>query len=213
MDNQNNNQNQQQKVYYEKVSLLRRPKDAPLEDAVFAVSGTVDYAEVRSGQYGDFISIKMSAVLPDKSVERTFGADFVAPDHKVSFDFNLTNYDKERFEKYTPRWGQDIIFLLYDMETVDFTKRSGGVGHTVRAKCAGFAALGSLKKVDGTDRPPIRINGQSTANAPAAAPGNQGYQRTQQPAQYAPAAPANNVADDLGRLGVDTYSDDGELPF
>lgn len=198
--NRNNNQQQaQDRVYYAKCALMRRPKDAPLEDCVFAVSGEVSYAEKKSGQYGDFVAITMTAVLPDKSVERAFGPDFVAPDHKVQFRFNLSGFQAQNFLEHTPRWGQDLIFMLYGMKTEQFQKRDGSTGRNISAKCSGFAALGSTKKADGTDRPAIKINGGDASPAPA--------QAQAQPAKAAP-----SVSDVMKDMGVN-FEDDDDLPF
>ena len=188
-----------QKVYYSKCSIMKRPKDAPLGDAVFTVSGEPTFVEKKSGQYGDFLAVTMTATLPDKSVERHFGKEFVNADHKVEFRFLLSGFQAQNFIERTPRWGQDIIFMLYDMKTEEFPRRNGEKGYNVSAKCAGYSAIGSLKKADGTDRPAIKIRGiEENAAAPAA---------------VAPAAQvSNSVEDVMKNLDVD-FVDDDELPF
>lgn len=196
MDNNNN-----QKVYYEKVHIMHKPKDAPLKDAVFTVSGSVEHAELKSGPYGDFLSVKLTSVLSDGSVKKHFGEALVNPEHKVQFEFTLSGYNKDNFVKYTPRWGQTVIFTLYDMDVSSFPRRTGGTGYSVKAKCSGFAALGELKKADGSERPPIRISGVAAETE----------------ANHTPAAraqtPAPSPAEDLRRLGVDTFEENEELPF
>lgn len=191
------NQNQNNKVYYSKVSMLRLPKDAPLESAVFAVSGDVKWAEKKTTQYGDCVAITLEATLGDSSVERTFGKELVATDHKVEFRFLLGKYDAERFMKYPPRWGQEIIFMLHSMKVASWKRKDGTTGYNVDAKCSGWAAVGSMKKEDGTDRKPIKISGMDAA--PAATPA----------AQAAP----TTVTAAMGRVQFEELEDDGELPF
>ncbi len=200
MANQQNQQNQQERVYYSKVNILKRGKDQPLNEAVYTVSGEVSYAEKKAGQYGDYLAVTLTAVLGDKFVERNFGAEFVNPEHKVEFRFNLNGVSAQNFVEHPPRWGQDILFMLYDMKPEEFQRRSGETGRNISAKCSGFAALGSLKKPDGSDRPAIRIRGiEDGTSAPAAA---------------APAAAANrSVQEAMSSMNVDTLEDDGELPF
>lgn len=193
-------QNQNEKVYYAKVNLMRRAKDAPLETAVFTVSGEVSYAEKKTGQYGDFIAITLTTVLPDSSVERQFGPELVAPDHKVQFRFNLSGYQAKNFIEHTPRWGQDLIFQLFDMKVEEFTRRTGEKGHNISAKCSGYAAIGSTKKADGSDRPAINIHGNDAAAAPAAGNAN--------PAASKPMT----VNQAMSNFDMD-FEDDGELPF
>ena len=191
---------QNEKVYYAKCKLMMSPsKDAPLESKVFAVSGEPTFVEKKSGQYGDFLAVTLTAVLPDKSVERHFGKELVSEDHKVQFRFNLSKFLMERFEQHTPRWGQDIIFQLYDMKVESFARRNGETGYNVSAKCADFCAIGGIKKADGSDRPPIQIkgleNGAPKSNAPASA------------------TPApTSVQDVMSNLDMD-FEDDDELPF
>ena len=114
MDQKSNDE----KVYYSKCNLMRRGKDAPLEKAVFTVSGEVSFVEKKEGQYGNFLAVTLTAVLPDKSVERHFGPELVNPEHKVEFRFLLSGFYAELFERYTPRWGQDIILKASNVEVV-----------------------------------------------------------------------------------------------
>jgi hypothetical protein len=188
-------QKQNDRVYYSKVNLMKRAKNAPLSDAIFTVSGDVSFAEKKSGQYGDFITVTLTAVLPDKSVERHFGKELVNADHKVDFRFNLSGFPAQNFIEHTPRWGQDIIFMLYDMKVDEFTRRDGTKGYNVSAKCAGFNAIGSLKKADGSDRPAIRIKGLDEADAAAK-----------------PAPAAQTVQEAMSNLNIE-FEDDDELPF
>lgn len=192
--------NKNEKVYYSKCNLMRRSKDAPLSDAVFTVSGEASFVEKKTGQYGDFLVVSMTAVLPDKSVERHFGKEYVNPEHKVEFRFALNGFHAKHFEEYPPRWGQDLIFMLYDMKTESFTRRNGDTGYNISAKCAGYTAIGSTKKADGTDRPPIRIKGLEDT-------------QTQSTAQAA-VRPSKSVQDVMNDLGIDIdEEDDDELPF
>ena len=46
MDQKSNDE----KVYYSKCNLMRGGKDAPLEEAVFTVSGEVSFVEKKEGQ-------------------------------------------------------------------------------------------------------------------------------------------------------------------
>lgn len=189
---------QNEKVYYAKCNIMKRGKDAPLSDAVFTVSGEVTFAEKKTGQYGDFIAITLTAVLPDKSVERHFGKELVAEDHKVQFRFNLSGYQAKNFEEHTPRWGQDIIFMLYDMKVETFARRSGEEGHNISAKCAGYAAIGSLKKADGSDRPAINIRGAAEGGNTPPKPS---------------ATEQASVQDVMSNMGIEDFDGDDELPF
>ena len=90
--------------------------------------------------------------------------------------------------------------MLYDMKTESFTRRNGDTGYNISAKCAGYTAIGSTKKADGTDRPPIRIKGLEDT-------------QTQSTAQAA-VQPSKSVQDVMNDLGIDIdEEDDDELPF
>ena len=176
---------------------MRRGKDAPLEKAVFTVSGEVSFVEKKEGQYGNFLAVTLTAVLPDKSVERHFGPELVNPEHKVEFRFLLSGFYAELFERYTPRWGQDIIFMLYDMKIESFKRRSGELGYNVSAKCCGYTAIGSTKKADGTERPAIKIKGQEKDEPSANADGENKYK---------------SVREVMDNYDIE-IDDDEELPF
>jgi hypothetical protein len=192
-----NQKSNDEKVYYSKCNLMRRGKDAPLEKAVFTVSGEVSFVEKKEGQYGNFLAVTMTAVLPDKSVERHFGPELVNPEHKVEFRFLLSGFYAELFERYTPRWGQDIIFMLYDMKIESFKRRSGELGYNVSAKCCGYTAIGSTKKADGTERPAIKIKGQEKDEPSANADGENKYK---------------SVREVMDNYDIE-IDDDEELPF
>ena len=189
--------NKEEKVYYSKCNLMRRGKDSSLEEAVFTVSGEVSFVEKKEGQYGNFLAVTMTAVLPDKSVERHFGPELVNPEHKVEFRFLLSGFYAELFERYTPRWGQDIIFMLYDMKIESFKRRSGELGYNVSAKCCGYTAIGSTKKADGTERPAIKIKGQEKDEPSANADGENKYK---------------SVREVMDNYDIE-IDDDEELPF
>lgn len=202
MNQKNENTAQNEKIYYSKVSLLHSEnKDAPLENATFAVSGEISFAEKKQINGKGLVAITLTAVLRDKFVERTFGRDLVAPDHKVQFKFLLSEFDSANFIKYPPRWGQDVIFLLHNMKVESFQRRSGETGHNVSSWCVGYAVLGSTKKTDGSDRPVINIRGlDSTAES----------NKTSAPA---PASTRSSVQEVIGNFTAGDFESDDDLPF
>ncbi len=146
-----------EKARYAACRLMRREKGACLAEAVFAVSGRVELARKNRGPYGPFVSVMLTAVLPDRFVEEHFGREYVRPGHRVTFRFRLGGAWGRQFEEHTPRWGQDLVFLLHGMRTEAFVRRSGETERFIAAGCSGFAALGSTRKADGSERTPIRL--------------------------------------------------------
>lgn len=201
MQNNNTGKNEQ-RVYYSRVANLHRKPNAPLDECVFDVSGEVSFAEKKtytdkkSGEQKEYVSINLTAVLGDKLVESLFGPNLVNADHKVEFRFALFGATAQNFLTRTPRWGQDIIFMLHNMKVEEFTRRNGEKGYNVAANCDGYSALGSTKKADGTDRPQITIRGLEGGTAKPAAKN---------------AAPAS-VNEAMSNMEMD-FGDDDELPF
>lgn len=140
-----NNQNQERPQYANVNLFFKRDKNDALNTAVAAFSGDV-FLEKKSGQYGDFVAVELYVTLRDKEVEYYFGKDLVAPDHKVKFEFLLGKHLYDRITQYTPRWGQTVAFMVYDMEIASFTKRDGQTGRSIKCKCCQFNAIGSKKK-------------------------------------------------------------------
>lgn len=196
MDYQNKNQKE---IYYSKSIMKPAAQGQPLEDAVLATTCTVTYAELKTGQYGDFISIKAVAVLGDSTVERLFGKEFVNEKHEVEFQFPLNSFSTRNFIEHTPRFGQQIMFMLYNMKRSFFSRKTGEEACAIKANCAGYATFGSTKKTDGTERPPITINGMSNGTKPG----------TEMNSRAGVADVASAVTNGLEDLG----SDDEDLPF
>ena len=196
----NNNQNQE-KLQYANVNLFfKMDKADDLKSAVAVFAGDV-FLEKKTGQYGDFVAVELYVTLRDKDVEYYFGKELVAADHKVKFEFLLGKHLYDRVTKYTPRWGQTVAFMLYDMEINSFPKKNGETGYSVRCKCSNYNVIGGTKKADGTERPVMKIKGMDAATN-AAAPAQQGN-------TYAGPASVPGVS---GGFQED-YEDDGELPF
>lgn len=189
----NNEAASEEKVYYS-IRMIRRAKNAPLEDAVMTVSGTIVSANVINTQNGERLAIRLESVLGDKFVESTFGKEFVAPDHKVIFNFLLGGYDMDSFIKHPPRWGQYIVVQLHNMRPRAFSRKNGETGRDVSCYCSGIGVLGSTKKADGSERTPVKIFGVADSSNASAAPEASGGMFTDM--------------DDMSLL-----DDDEELPF
>ena len=188
-----------EKTYWSKVNILSKcEKDDPLDKAHFAVTGEITYARKKNGQYGDYLEITMTSVLGDKFVEQNFGKEFVNQDHEVQFRFNLSGYQMDNLLKFPPRWGQDFLVVLRNMKTVEFQRRNGETGRNVSAICSGFASLGSTKKADGTDRPPITVYGDDG-------------QPLQEITGRNPAAPETRPLNTS--VDLDELDEDEEMPF
>jgi len=159
------------RVFYSNVRIMSAKAKAPIQkDATFTVDGRPYRIEKKSGQYGDFLSVNLSATLPDSFTRYYFGEEFVRENHEVEFRFSLSGQNAKNFMEHTPRWGQTIVFQLTEMEAQEFTRRNGETGRSIACKCNGYGVIGSTKKDDGSERPVIEIIGVANAAAPAAAP-------------------------------------------
>lgn len=146
-----------EKVFYD-VNMFKRGET--LKDCVLTISGSIKSVNRRQSKQGkEYLGVEFESVLGDKFVRENFGEDFVNPDHKVTFRFPIAGWRMADFEKYPPRWGQHHICMLENMEIGSYTKKDGSTTHFVN--CLGqIASLGSRKKADGTDRPPVTIFGK-----------------------------------------------------
>lgn len=145
-----------EKTFYD-MSMFK--KGETLQSSVLTVSGKIKSVNRKTSKQGnDYLRVEFEAVLGDKFVRENFGEDFVNSNHTVTFQFPLTGWRSEEFEKYPPRWGQFHICMLENMEPGSFTKKDGTKVCIVN--CYGqVSALGSRKKPDGTDRAPVKIFG------------------------------------------------------
>ena len=217
---------QQDKTYYSRCCIMHRPQNAPLDAAVFAVSGSIISATKLTGNNGNtYLSIHMQATLGDKMVAQNFGEEIIAPDHNVTFEFSLNGYQADNFCKYPPFYSQTVIVLLHNMSVNTYSKRDGSVGRNIRAYCDGYSIIGSSKKANGEVAKRVEItdktnsqpqNGYAPASQggyPAApAPQQGGYPAPQQGGSgYAPAPPQGGGG--YASMFAEIGADDGELPF
>lgn len=153
------------KIYYSQSSVIGRNK--PLDEMSIAVSGSFKRVVKRTSKKGDeYLDVTFESVLGDKMVEGIFGKEYLNAEHKVDFRFPVTGYAKENFEKYPPRWGQNIVLHASGMKTGSYQRKDGTTEHEVR--CLGeVLALGSVKDPKtGEDRKPVTVF-DATGNASA----------------------------------------------
>lgn len=145
-----------EKIFYDK-KIFKNGKDAPLKNATLITTGAVKSINKRKNADGKtYLSLDVECIIGDKFVKETFGEDYVNPEHKVLFQFTLNGWRAEEFEKYPPRWGQNHIFMLTNMEPKTYKRKDGNTMYFI--SCFGdMMSVGSVKK-------PVGIIGKDGSN-------------------------------------------------
>lgn len=142
----------EKKVSYTKSAIYAAKDDGELANKLMVVEGfakklTVRTVDTKNGEK-TVADITISAILPEKRVERNLGPEYLNDFHSVSFRITYWGYAAEHLAQYSPQKNQKVTCFIHKLKKNEY-EGERGTYYSVDATGIDFPWTSSARKADG----------------------------------------------------------------